>query len=294
MILNKALWTALITPMSEDGAVDFESLGNLVRCQEKAGNGILLIGSTGEGLALDDEEKKGIVKYVSDLKPNVPIMAGVGGFNLQKQVDWIEFCNNLTIDAFLLVNPLYSKPGPKGQTIWFKTLLDRSDLPCMIYNIPSRTGIDLHIDVVNALKEHKNFRAIKEASGSLEDYRKFRYNAPDISLYSGDDALLAFFTSAGCDGLVSVAGNVWPHATALYTDKCLEKKTDNLFPLWDYAVQALFSASNPIPVKRLLKEKGIIKTSVLRPPLTEDELEDLTMLIQIDEEIETWYNENTK
>jgi 4-hydroxy-tetrahydrodipicolinate synthase len=137
------LWTALVTPMQADGSVDFVSLENIVRRQEAAGNGILLLGSTGEGLALDQEEKKSVVSFVSRMNPDVAVMAGVGGFNLKMQQQWIETCNHLNINAFLLVAPLYSKPRPVGMESWFRSLLDVSGKPCMLYNIPGRTGVKI-------------------------------------------------------------------------------------------------------------------------------------------------------
>jgi len=292
MIMDQKLWTALITPMHNDGSIDFDSLQRLVQRQENAGNGILLIGSTGEGLALSEGEKKEVVKFVSELNPDVPLMTGVGGMNLSVQTEWVEFCNTLNIEAFLLVTPLYSKPGPEGQYQWFKALLDRSEKPCMLYNIPSRTGIDLPIGVAERLADHTNMWSIKEASGSLAVYRKFRERVPDISLYSGDDALVSVFRPYGCSGLVSVASNAWPEATNLYTNLCLSGNTDSLFPLWNRTVEALFSASNPIPVKKLLHSRGEISSATLRLPLTEDELTDLSELERIDNEIRNWYKEN--
>lgn len=289
---DRTLWTALITPMKEDGRIDFKALEYLIGIQERAGNGILLIGSTGEGLALTDKEKSDVVEYASSLNPSVPLMVGVGGMNAEVQESWIQHCNSLNIDAFLLVTPLYAKPGPTGQEAWFRRLLDASDKPCMIYNIPSRTGIDLTMDVVASLEDHPNFWSIKEASGKLAVYQQFRRTAPSIPLFSGDDALLAFFKPAGCAGLVSVSANVWPEATSLYVKKCLSGETDSLFPLWNLAVKALFSASNPIPVKLLLHQKGEIQSPTLRLPLVKEELRDLTELKSIDKEIETWYQNN--
>lgn len=291
-MIDTTLWTALITPMKEDGNIDFNTLEHLIRVQEKAGNGILLIGSTGEGLALTDKEKREVVEYSSSLNPSVPLMVGVGGMNADIQESWIQYCNTLQIDAFLLVTPLYAKPGPVGQKVWFKRLLDASDKPCMIYNIPSRTGIDLTTEVVASLEDHPNFWSIKEASGRLAVYQQFRRTAPGIPLFSGDDALLAFFKPAGCAGLVSVAANVWPDATALYVKKCLSGDTESLFPLWNRAVEALFSASNPIPVKLLLHHKEVIKSPTLRLPLVKEELADLAELKEIDKQIETWYQNN--
>lgn len=287
------LWTALITPMKEDGSIHYDNLESVIARQEKAGNGILVLGSTGEGLALSECEKKEIVDFVSDRNNSVPIMVGVGGFNLKTQTDWISTCNERNIDSFLLVNPLYSKPGLKGQIHWFKSLMDASDKPCMIYNIPSRTGVKLFPEVLQELKHHKNLWAVKEASGNIGEFQKFRKTVPSIPLFSGDDGLMPFFAAAGGNGLVSVASNIWPKETKLYVEKCLKGDTASLFPIWTDAVNALFSASNPIPLKVLMKEKGLIKTSVLRSPLTDKELSSTEHLRSSDEAVMNWYQLNT-
>ena len=292
MIQDQKLWTAIITPMLSDGAVDYGSFEKLIRRQEAAKNGVLLIGSTGEGLALDEKEKKEIVEFAANLQVETPLMVGVGGMNIARQTEWVRHCNKLDIDAFLLVTPLYSKPGQKGQFQWFKELLDAAENPCMLYNIPSRTGIDLHLKTAELLAGHPNVWSIKEASGSVIRYRQFREAVPSVAIYSGDDSLLPAFKPFGCAGLVSVASNIWPEETNLYVERCLSGDTESLFPLWDRAVKTLFSASNPIPVKKLLHSTGQISTSRLRLPLTDEELEDTAGLEQIDSEIKKWYKEN--
>jgi len=292
MIEGQKLWTAIITPMQSDGAVDYGSFEKLIRRQESAGNGVLLIGSTGEGLALDDDEKKGIVEFAAGLKPEIPLMAGVGGMNVNRQKKWVRHCNSLNVDAYLLVTPLYAKPGPHGQFQWFSELLDAAEKPCMLYNIPSRTGISLHLKTAEMLAGHPNFWSIKEASGSVEHFRQYRGAVPSVSLYSGDDSLLPAFKPFGCAGLVSVASNIWPEETKLYVERCLSGDTESLFPLWDRAVKALFSASNPVPVKKLLHKTGHISSSSLRLPLTDKELEDTAELEQIHLEIKKWHKEN--
>ncbi|MEX0994562.1 MAG: 4-hydroxy-tetrahydrodipicolinate synthase [Balneolaceae bacterium] len=289
---NTQLWTALVTPMQPDGQIDFEDLESLVRRQEKAGNGVLLIGSTGEGLALGEEEKMAVVEHVSDMQLSVPVMAGVGGYNLEIQKKWIRYCNGLEIDAFLLVTPLYSKPGPVGQVEWFTALLSVSEKPCMVYNIPGRTGAKIPPSVFDKIESHTNFWSIKEASGSIRDYQAFRLAIPNVPIYSGDDGMLPFFAVAGCSGLVSVASNVWPEATKLYVERCLKGETESLFPLWKHATEILFCVSNPIPAKMLLLEKGLIKSPVLRMPLTPSELDSTEDLIHMDQEISNWFNEN--
>lgn len=288
------LWTALVTPMKENGDLDLEDLASLIHKQDEAGNGVLILGSTGEGLALGIEDKKQVVKTASSLNINVPIMAGVGGFNLREQLEWIEYCQEFDIDCFLLVTPLYAKPNAKGQAAWFKALMDAADKPCMIYNVPSRTGVKLDPQALNEVKGHPNLFGLKEASGSIADFQQFRKIAPELPALSGDDALTPFFAMAGCRGLVSVASNVWPEATHRYVEESLSGNGTELLPLWQECTDALFSVSNPIPSKILLKEKGWIKTSTLRPPLTDDEMGDTEKLLEADRRIAAWYEEIQK
>jgi 4-hydroxy-tetrahydrodipicolinate synthase len=284
------LWTALVTPMNSDGSIDYDGLEAIIQRQEEAGNGILLMGSTGEGLAIGDEEKDDIVNFVSELNPDTPVMVGVGGFNLEKQGKWIQNCNSLNIDAFLLVSPLYSKPGPVGMEQWFRSLLDLSEKPCMLYNIPGRTGIEIPPAVIRRLSGHRNMWSLKEASGNISDYRAFRNATPDLPIFSGDDKMLPVFVEAGCNGLVSVASNVWPEATRMYVELSLQSETSTFNDAWPAAIQALFSVSNPIPVKILMVEKGWIKSPALRLPLTCRELVDKDVLFEAEELISNWYS----
>ncbi|HLR26409.1 MAG TPA: 4-hydroxy-tetrahydrodipicolinate synthase [Fodinibius sp.] len=290
-ITDTQLWTALVTPMDDEGNLHLEDLASLVHRQNEAGNGILVLGSTGEGLALGLEDKKEVVKMAASLNIEVPLMVGVGGFNHRRQLEWIEYCQQFEVDAFLLVMPLYAKPGPKGQVQWFKTLLDAADKPCMLYNVPSRTGSKMSPFVLKELHGHPNFAALKEAGGSIADYQELRKSAPELGFYSGDDGLLPFFTMAGCNGLVSVAANVWPRATHRYTEWSLSGRGPELLPLWEECTAAMFSAPNPIPSKVLLKEKGWISSARLRPPLTTDEIENIDLLTEADQRIQDWYHQ---
>ncbi len=282
------LWTALVTPMKQNGEINRDELASLIHKQDEAGNGVLILGSTGEGLALSLEDKQEVVKTAANLNINVPLMVGVGGFNLREQLEWMAYCNQFEIDSFLLVTPLYAKPNVKGQIHWFDSLMDAADKPCMLYNVPSRTGVKMHPDALDAVSDHPNLYALKEASGSVVDYQEFRKRAPELPVYSGDDALTPFFAAAGCAGLVSVMANVWPEATHRYVEWCLQGRGPELLPLWQECSDALFAASNPIPTKVLLAEKGWISSPALRAPLTAQEIEDPHFLLEADQRITDW------
>lgn len=290
--MNKtSLWTALVTPFEEHGILDFESLDVLLKKQNEAGNGILILGSTGEGLALDTEEKKQVVVYTAGVKLDVPVMVGIGGYKLHKQIDFIKECDRCQVDAYLLVTPLYSKPGKQGQIEWFSRLLETTDRPCMLYNVPSRTGVKLHPEVPAILAERfENLLGVKEASGSIEEFKTFRETAPTVDFYSGDDGLTPDFADAGAVGLVSVASNVWPEATSKYVELCLAGKHDGLKEVWLPAIDQLFNGPNPVPAKALLHQRGWIGTDMLRPPLSMADLGSLEKLLESDKAIQNWYS----
>lgn len=283
------LWTAIVTPMNADLTVDYESFEHILKEQERNNIALVVLGSTGEGLAFNETEKREIIEFVSNLNLNVPIMVGVGGSYLPGVLDWLKFCESKNIDAYLMPTPLYAKPGPVGQHAWFETLLNAVKRPCMLYNVPSRTGKDLSLQAVEKLKTHPNFWAIKEASGSVDQFKKYQETVASQMLYSGDDALMPDFAKHGCKGLVSVASNVWPMETLRYVEKSLNNEisaSDKKH--WVRCTDELFSVSNPIPAKVLLKLQGKIKNQSLRPPLTEQEIQNYDSLLAADEKMKEW------
>ncbi len=294
--LNKyPLWTAIVTPFHEDGSIDFESYDKLLQEQKEANNGLVVLGSTGESLNMTLEERKSLLAYTLDKKAELglPIMVGVGGAELVATKEWINHLNALDIDALLLVTPLYAKPETEGQYMWFKTLMDLSKVPVMLYNVPGRTGKSMSFDAVKRLADHPKLWAIKEASGKVEDFKKYRAAAPNAVVMSGDDGLLPVFAQHGCKGLVSVASNAWPKATHRYTELALSGElSQEDASLWDACAGALFCVSNPIPVKRLLAEEKRIATPVLKLPLHHKDLSQAATVMEASSRINSWYAKN--
>ena len=288
-----SLWTALVTPFNDDGSVDYASMENLIEKQQEANNGILILGSTGEGLSLSIEEKQQVIKFVNDLKLTIPVMVGIGGFRIEDQLELMQYCHQYNVDCFLLVTPIYAKPNVKGQIKWFTGLLDKAERPCMLYNIPSRTGVNLYPEVLRKLKKHPRLWALKEGSGTLADFQEYRKAAPRLPIYSGNDDFMPHYGLMGAVGLVSVVANAWPKATKLYVEKSLSGDT-NLFPLWQCACAAMSQVTNPIPVKTLLHEKQWIKTPTLRLPLTHEDIKKIGPLLDMDGAIQEWWEANVK
>lgn len=289
---NYNLWTALVTPLTPGLNVDYSSLENLVKEQDSAGNGLLILGSTGEALNLGLETRKKIVQFVINLKLKSPIMIGVGGHDLAAQLSWCEWLEEQnTIQAYLMCTPIYSKPGDHGQYEWFKVLMDKVTKPVMLYNVPGRAAKELSFKAVEKLKDHKNFWAIKEASGSAAKMKNYFIACGNGKVFCGDDALLPEFVDAGSCGLVSVASNTWPKETNLFVQKCLNK-TITEKGLWSDAANSLFIASNPVPAKALLAAEGRINHDTMMPPLSRRDLTDLETLKFSSRNIRNWYKDN--
>lgn len=290
--LEFPVFTAIITPMNEDGSVDYGSLEYLLLKQQEAKVGTLVLGSTGEGLNLNAQEKRSIVKFAKEMNLDVPLMVGIGGHSIQAQKEFINYCDAVGVDLLLLVTPLYSKPGKEGQFEWFSELLSTTETPCILYNVPSRTGVKLHPEVPARLSEKfTHVVGVKEASGSVEEFKEFRKQSPELDFYSGDDVLTEAFVKEGGVGLISVASNVWPAQTRKMVDLMLSENFDELFEDWEESANALFSASNPVPTKVLLQHKGWITHTNVRLPLS---LKDLThegeeALLEADRKINNWY-----
>ncbi|HAC15845.1 MAG TPA: 4-hydroxy-tetrahydrodipicolinate synthase [Bacteroidetes bacterium] len=288
------LWTALVTPLNPDGSLNESDLINLVHEQEHAGNGIVILGSTGEALNLKITEKESIIAIISELNLKIPIIAGVGGFDLESTLEWLDYLETKNIDGYLMVTPMYSKPGVEGQFHWFKTLMDHVSRPCMLYNVPGRTAIALNTDSARRLASHPNFWAIKESSGSPDLMIKYQDAVGMGNIYCGDDPCLADFVSCGAVGLVSVASNVWPREVHAYVELGLQHKlTMADIHLWKMASLALFKSSNPVPVKALMAKEGRIKSSCVKLPLHSDDYKQLDELIEYSNQVRLWF-ENCK
>ncbi|MDJ1304762.1 MAG: 4-hydroxy-tetrahydrodipicolinate synthase [Candidatus Midichloria sp.] len=287
-MLNKSLWTAIVTPFDAAGKnIDFKSLEKLLKLQEAAGNGVILLGSTGEGLSLNDEERRQIIAFAFNLKLKIPLMSGVPSHNFIAALEWIEFCNQFPLAGYLMTTPIYTKPGIIGQTQWFEKLLQASNHQCMLYNIPSRAGIKLHVEAVRNLSTNKKFAAIKDSSGTVDSLVEYKMAAPNIAIYCGDDHLMPAMSAESEQGLISVASNVWPTATNKYVQLCLEGvRLDS--KLWWQACKALSAASNPIPVKALLHHLGLISHATVRLPLSLNDLKSIDELALVNQLIINW------
>lgn len=281
------VWTAIITPFTEDGEVDFEDLEGLLRDQEEAGNGVVVLGSTGESLNMSQQQRESVATFAAELSLEVPLICGLGGAELPKQKEWVKLLEALNYEGYLLSVPMYAKPGAHGQYEWFSEIMACSKRPFVIYNVPGRAGKALEIDALARVAQLDNFWAVKEASGSEQDFAAYAKAAPNAHMLSGDDPMLPAFAKLGAKGVISVASNVWPEATKEFARQCVAGEfTDE--NIWVPACEALFVASNPIPAKALCKEQGRIKSAKTLPPLTQADLSRIELLNKQDQVIHSW------
>jgi len=280
------VWTAVITPMNDDGSVDYESLGKLLKAQESAGNGITILGSTGEALNLRLEVKKQILDFAIEQNLTVPLMVGLGGAIIEDQLSLIEYLNGIEVHAYLIATPYYSKPGDEGQYNWFKTLFDASIRPICLYNIPGRAATSLSKSAFKRLAKHENFWALKEASGSVDEFVSYKDTAPNCHMLSGDDPMFGEFTHLGAKGVVSVAGNVWPNQVQKIAQEFAADDFANE-ELFVAASKALFSASNPVPAKAILADKSVISSAKVLPPLSAADMGSLDKLRAYDQKLQS-------
>ena len=263
---------AMVTPMTDDGSVDFEALANLVEFHiDNNTDAIIAVGTTGESATLDPDEHCQVIRRIVEVvNKRIPVIAGTGANSTSEALHLSQAAKEVGADACLLVTPYYNKPTQEGLYQHFKTLAERIALPQILYNVPGRTSCDMLPDTVDRLANISNIVGIKESStlnriGELIDRCSDR-----MAIYSGDDPVAIDTILLGGKGVISVTANVAPHAmhamcaAALQGDKAEAKRIDNtLKPLH----KALFLESNPIPVKWAVQQLDLIGPGT-RLPLT--------------------------
>lgn len=264
--------TAIVTPLTENG-IDFEKFGQLIEWQISEGiDAIVAVGTTGEGSTLTDSEHKEAIRFcVEKVAGRVPVIAGTGSNDTAYAIELTQYACEVGADAMLLVTPYYNKATQKGMIAAFKAIADASTKPCILYNVPSRTGCNLTPASVAELAEHPNIVGIKEASGNISQVAEISARVGDkIDIYSGNDDQIVPILSLGGIGVISVLSNIMPKATSdmckLFMDgnvAAARKLQLDLLPL----VNALFCEVNPIPVKAAVAAMGYCE-NYLRLPLT--------------------------
>lgn len=277
--------TAIITPLNANG-IDYDKFGKLIEWQIEQGiDAIVAVGTTGEGSTLTDEEHKEAIKFCVDtVAGRVPVIAGTGSNDISYAIELTKYACEAGADAMLLVTPYYNKATQKGLIASFTAIADASTKPCILYNVPSRTGCNILPETCAVLAKHENIVAIKEASGNISQIAKVaQLCGNDIDIYSGNDDQIIPVLSLGGKGVISVLSNIMPKETSdmckLYmngkTKEALKLQLD-LLPL----INQLFSEVNPIPVKAACSAMSLCE-NYLRLPLTKMEEKNEKVLLEL-------------
>ena len=277
MAIFKGAGVAIVTPMTADGEVNYEVLGEMLEAQIAGGtDAIIICGTTGESATHSEEEHSAVIRYaIKKVNKRIPVIAGTGSNCTATAIKLSKEAEKDGADGLLLVTPYYNKATQKGLIAHYTAIAKAVSLPIILYNVPSRTGCNLQPETIAALvKNVKNIVGVKEASGNISQIAKVKLLCgDDIDLYSGNDDQVVPILSLGGIGVISVLSNVAPKETHNMVMDYLNGDVDKARQMQLKAIpliDALFSEVNPIPVKKALNLMGW-EAGPLRAPLTEME-----------------------
>ncbi len=276
-LIFKGAGVAIVTPFTEDG-VNFPEFGRMIDAQiEGHTDAIIVAGTTGEAATMSDAEHKEAIRFaVQHTKGRIPVVAGTGSNDTAYAVQLSQYAEKVGADGLLLVTPYYNKCTQKGLIEHFTKIADSVNVPCILYDVPSRTGLSIKVSTYAELSKHPNIVAVKEANGDLSSILRLRYTVGDeLAVYSGNDDQIVPILSLGGMGVISVLSNVMPKEThdicQLYFDGKVEEAAKLQIACTDI-VDALFCETNPIPAKTAMRLMGYA-AGPLRLPLSEMEPE---------------------
>lgn len=253
---------AIVTPMYPDGSIHYEKLGQLIDWQiENHTDAIVICGTTGESACMTDQEHIDCIEFaVKHTAGRVPVIAGAGSNDTAYAVQLSKETKQLGADALLHVTPYYNKTSQKGLIAHFNAIADATDLPIILYNVPSRTGVNIKPETYAQLAKHPNIVAAKEASGNISQVAQIKaLCGDDLDLYSGNDDQIVPLLSLGAKGVISVLSNVMPKEThdicALFFEGKVQESAALQLKLLDL-INHLFMDVNPIPVKAAMNLMG--------------------------------------
>jgi 4-hydroxy-tetrahydrodipicolinate synthase len=275
--------TALITPF-KNVEVDYDSFGKFIDWQIAEGiDALVVAGTTGEGSTLTDDEHVKVIEYTVDrANGKVPVIAGTGSNDTLYAINLTKTACKAGVDGVLVVSPYYNKATQKGLKEMYELIADKSDKPVILYNVPSRTGVNIEPSTYKALAEHENIVAIKEANGNISKIvETMSYVHGKLDLYSGNDDQIVPLMSLGGVGAISVLSNILPKKTCEICKKYFAGDIEGACKL-QYDLHALtdslFSEVNPIPVKSAVAHLGFCENSLRLPLTTMDEGKEKIML----------------
>ncbi|MDD5831889.1 MAG: 4-hydroxy-tetrahydrodipicolinate synthase [Clostridiales bacterium] len=269
-VIFEGVSTALITPTTENG-IDFDAYGRLIDWQIEQGvNGLVIAATTGEGSTLSDEEHKAAISFAAErINKRVPMIAGTGSNDTAYSIELTRYACEHGADGVLVVTPYYNKTTQGGLIASFNAVADASTAPVILYNVPSRTGVNILPSTYAKLAEHENIVACKEANGDISSVAETaRLCGDNLTIYSGNDDQVVPIMSLGGKGVISVLSNVAPADTALMCRKWLDGDVKGSMELqlkYLPLIKALFCEVNPIPVKAACAAMGFCEDFVRLP-----------------------------
>lgn len=282
MSIFKGSGTAIITPFNESG-VDFKKFEELLEKQISSGtDAVIVCGTTGEASTMSEEERKGAIKFAVDVvRKRIPVIAGTGNNNTSASVKMSKWAESIGVDGLLVITPYYNKTTQKGLIAHFGEIASSVNVPIILYNVPSRTGMNLLPSTLLELTKYKNIAAVKEASGDISQVAKIKAICGDrIDIYSGNDDQVVAILALGGSGVISVAANIIPqemHNMCAEFFKGNIKESLNLQLKYLSLINTLFIETNPIPVKTAMNVIGL-EVGNLRLPLCEMSENNLNIL----------------
>lgn len=271
-MIFKGAGTAIITPMQNDFSINFPVFDDLLDMQiRENADAVIVAGTTGEGSTLTDEEHIELVRHaVKHVNGRIPVIAGAGSNNTAHAVYLSKECEKAGADALLHVTPYYNKASQQGLFLHFTACADATSLPIILYNVPSRTGVNIYPATFKRLSEVDNIVAVKEASGNFSQIAKIAALCKDdLAIYSGNDDQITSALALGAKGVISVLSNLVPrevHAICSSYFDGNSDESDNLQLKYLELIEALFLDVNPIPVKQAMRAMGY-NTGHCRLPL---------------------------
>ena len=258
----KGSGVALITPMDRNNNINYETLEKLIEFQiNNSTDAIISCGTTGESSVLSSEERQKIIEFtIKKVNHRVPIIVGTGSNNTQTALEFSKQAEKLGADGLLIVTPYYNKCSQESLISHYNYIADRVSTPIILYNVPSRTGVNIQPETYLKLSEHSNICATKEASGNLSNILKTKYLCGDnLDIYSGNDDQIVPVLSLGGIGVISVLANVYPKETHDIIYNYLNNNISisrDLQIKYTELIELLFSDVNPVPVKKALNLMG--------------------------------------
>lgn len=252
---------ALVTPFNKNNEINFEKLRELLEFHiANRTDAIIVVGTTGEGATMSDEEKLATIKFSVDVvNKRVPVIAGTGSNNTSHAIWLSKEAEKLGVDGLLVVTPYYNKGNENGIYNHYKAIAESVKVPIVLYNVPGRTGVNLSVGIVKSLAQIENIVALKEASGNISYTAKIAREVPEIDLYSGNDDMTVPILSLGGKGVISVSANIIPEIVHNMVMVFMNKDTDKAKELqlkYNDLVDALFIETNPVPIKEAMNFLG--------------------------------------